>query len=174
MMSRISLRKACSPASSLADGTSFERDGSERFGELSDGVVPIFCRQQIELAVTVVTPMGNSHSVVLLEMLKRGPKQCFLSQKFCRGAKFWESAFVADDDEPKGNGPRVVVCPGIKGSNANFVPVIEQTEVFFLEIPDGQAALAILTDDIDQHQRRLHANCGRLCGARGLLQCHGS
>jgi len=75
MMSRISLRKACSPASSLADGTSFERDGSERFGELSDGVVPIFCRQQIELAVTVVTPMGNSHSVVLLEMLKRGPKQ---------------------------------------------------------------------------------------------------
>jgi hypothetical protein len=57
--------------------------------------------------------------------------------------------FVADRYKPKRDGPRVVLCSGVECANPDFVPIIEHTKVFSLEISDWQAALRILADDID-------------------------
>jgi hypothetical protein len=48
------------------------------------------------------------------------------TEKFCRGTKLWQSAFVADHDKPKSDRPRVVPHFGIKSGNPHFAPVIKQ------------------------------------------------
>jgi hypothetical protein len=93
--------------------------------------------------------MGNSDSVMGRQMIKRGPKKRFLSEKFRRGTKLWQSALVADHNQPKSDGPRVVACPSVKSGDPHFVPVIKQTKVSLLEVSNGQSALGILADDID-------------------------
>jgi hypothetical protein len=82
-------------------GSSLERNGFESFGQLLDRLVSVFCRQQIQLGVTVVAPMSNSRAIVAFEMIECGPEERFLPKKFRRRAKLWQSAFIADHDEPK-------------------------------------------------------------------------
>ena len=48
------------------------------------------------------------------------------------------------------------------------LPIVEKTKVSTLEVSYGQPSLAILSHDIDQHQRRLHLKCG--CGNLALLR----
>src|SRR5436305_10051925 len=65
-------------------GSSFESNGFERFGQLLDSFVSVFCWQQIQLRVTVVAPMSNSYSIVAFEVIKCGLEERLLSKKFPR------------------------------------------------------------------------------------------
>jgi hypothetical protein len=106
--------------------------------------------------------MSYSHTVVCLQMVECGAKERFLSEKFCRSSKFWKPAFVADHDKPKSNCPRIVSRPGVEGADRDPAPIVEEAKVFLLEVSYGQPSLAILSNDIDQHQRRLHSKYGCL------------
>src|SRR5262249_29931288 len=90
-------------------------------------------------------------------------------RKSPRGFELTFSAFVAEYQKPKSNGPRVVVRSGIKCDNPDVVPVIKHTKIFFLEVSDRHAALGVLAYHINQRQRRLCANCWCWRGGWGLL-----
>ena len=111
-------------------------------------LVQVFGGRQIELSRTVVAPMGNSHGVLVLQVIKCGPKERFLSHESTRGFKITYSTFIADHDKPKNDGS-CVVNSRRKCRNRHFPPVIKHTKVLLLEISDGQPVIGILADDIN-------------------------
>jgi len=121
MMSRIIFRKDSSPPIS-GRRTALEGDRLKCLGQDPDGTVTVFGGQQVELGFTIVAPVRNPDGVVVLQVVKRGPEERFLSRKFCGSSN--DSAFVADHYEPKSDGPRVVPRPSVKCGNPDFVPVV--------------------------------------------------
>ena len=138
--------------------SSLERDGPDRFGQHIDGTVTIFGGRQIELRLTVVTPMSDAHTDFIVQMIECRAKQRFISDKPSRASDL--SAFVAEHYKPKIDGSCIVARSGVKGGNRNFVFIVKDSKVFLFEISNGQAGIVILADDINEDQGRLNTDDG--------------
>lgn len=95
-------------------------------------------------------------------MIECRPKGRLLSGKLCRGSKLWSSALVANHHKPESHRLRIAIRSAGECGDRNFLPVVENAKVLLLEVPNVQSTLGILADDVDQHQGRLHSNCGGL------------
>src|SRR5215470_7539277 len=111
--------------------------------------------------------MSHSHNVALVELIKRGTKHRFISDVFGRTPIL--SAFVANHHQPDGHGPCIVSGPRVKCAERDFFPVVEDPEIFSVEIPHWQAIPGVLADNIYENQGSLDLD-GRRPGTGGLLR----
>src|SRR6266536_1916193 len=61
---------------------------------------------------------------------------------------------VTNHNEPKGDGPGVVVGATVEGADWHLLAIITDVEILFFELNQRQKSLWILRDDIDQNERR--------------------
>jgi hypothetical protein len=123
-----------------------ERNGLDGFGQHGERGIAVLGGKKVEPSVAVVTPMGDTHGVLFVQLVECGAKFGNIADELCRTSDF--AAFVAKHSEPENYGPGVVASSGVKCDDRNFMSIVEDAKVFLLEIANGQPGLRILSDHV--------------------------